>query len=149
MQRNRDILLTTIPIIAGFIIYFSCRPKSLLYYQWIPFKKLIGLDYIHDYAAAGCAEASKNSLAASTLIFSAPAALYAFSLMYYLRTRYLDKAYAGLNKSTRLFIDLVLIALIAYLPEYLQQIKVAPGHFDVMDILTAGLAAFLALHIGE
>jgi hypothetical protein len=79
------------------------------------------------------------------IIFSAPAAMYAFSLSYYLKKRYLSKVDKSLSSLQRLAANLALVVLIAYLPEYLQQIKAMPGHFDHLDIITASLAALLAL----
>jgi hypothetical protein len=145
MRKNKDILLVAIPLMAGFAIYFSCRPKSLLYYQLIPFRKLIGLDYIHGLLVAGCVEFSRNRQLAEIIIFSVPAAMYAFSLSYYLKKRYLTKVYGSLSGFQRIIANLALVMLVAYLPEYLQQIRALPGRFDLIDIITASLAASLAL----
>jgi hypothetical protein len=99
MNRLRRTLLVTSPLVSGFIIYFSCRPKSLLYYQWIPFKELIRLDHFHNYAAAECSRFFAGSSVANTIIFSIPAAMFAFSLAFYLKTRYLHKAFERLKET--------------------------------------------------
>ena len=149
MNRFQRTLLVTSPLVSGFIIYFSCRPKSLLYYQWIPFRELIRLDDFHNYAAAECSKFLGGSLVANTIIFSIPAAMFAFSLTFYLKTRYLHKAFIRLNLIRKFTATLALILIIAYMPEYLQQIRVLPGHFDPLDVLTASLATVLALYVGK
>jgi len=149
MNRLRRTLLVTSPLVSGFIIYFSCRPKSLFYYQWIPFKELIRLDHFHNYAAAECSRFFAGSSVANTIIFSIPAAMFAFSLAFYLKTRYLHKAFERLNMIHKFAASLALILIIAYIPEYLQQIRVLPGHFDSLDVLTASLATALALYVGK
>ena len=149
MNRLRRILLVTSPLVSGFIIYFSCRPKSLLYYQWIPFRESIKLDHLHDYAAAECSKFLGESPVADTIVFSIPAAMFAFSLAFYLKTRYLRKAFIKLNLIHKLTASLALILFIAYIPEYLQEIRVLPGHFDPFDVITASLATALALYVGK
>lgn len=147
MKRFKSALLVIIPLVFGFIIYFSCRPKSLLYYQWIPFRESIRLDHLHDYAAAECSKFLGESPLADTIVFSFPAAMFAFSLAFYLKIRYLRKAFVKLNLIHKLTASLVLILFMAYIPEYLQQVRVLPGHFDPIDVLTATLATVLALFI--
>jgi hypothetical protein len=149
MNRFQRTLLVTSPLVSGFIIYFSCRPKSLLYYQWIPFRELIGLDHLHNYAAEECSKSFGGSPVANTIIFSIPAAMFAFSLAFYLKTRYLHKAFIKLKLIHKFTASFALILIIAYIPEYLQQIGVLPGHFDPLDVLTAGLATALALYVGK
>ena len=45
IKKKRIYLITSIPLIAGFIIYFSCRPRTLAYYLFIPFKNKVQIYY--------------------------------------------------------------------------------------------------------
>jgi len=147
MSRRFHALVVALPLLAGFLIYFSCRSKSLLYYRWIPFRNKIFLDQLHDAAFTKCHEVLGGNFIAHIVIFSAPAALFAFSLAYYVKARYLGKILSKANRPQKTLAYLALIVLIAYIPEFLQQTGTAPGRFDEMDVLTAGLATLLALYI--
>lgn len=82
------------------------------------------------------------------LVYSLPAALYAFSLVYYLRARYLQRNQNFLSSRIyRLFVSVVIIALVAVIPEMMQLVKVLPGEYDSIDVLTAALASAVALYL--
>lgn len=142
-----SVLLVIGPILLGFGIYFSCRSSSLLYYQWLPFKKLIDVGPAKDYAWRKCSEILGAGVIHRAIIFSIPAALFAFSLTYYLKIRYFRKTLRNLNGLQNIAAFLIAVTLIAFVPEYLQLLRVLPGHFDVTDVIAAGLAIVLALYI--
>ena len=48
-----NLLLISGPILLGFSIYFSCRSSTLLYYQWIPYKKNLAVEAVKAYAGGG------------------------------------------------------------------------------------------------
>ena len=94
-----------------------------------------------------CSEFLANGAIPHAFIFSFPAALFAFSLTYYLKIRYMRKALANKNSLQKFVTYLITMILIAYVPEYLQLVGAVPGHFDMTDVVTAGFAALLALYI--
>jgi len=120
----------------------------LLYYQLIPFKGLINLDHIQQSLYGFCQDKMMSKPLLHVLVYSLPAALYAFSLVYYLRVRYLQRNQNFLSsRSCRLCVSAATIALVAVIPEMMQLVKVLPGEYDSIDVLTAALASVVALYL--
>ena len=143
-QNRRLLLVTAIPLLAGFVIYFSCRPSTLAYYSWIPFKGTIDLNSIHFSAYEKCLSFVDNSFIGNIAIYSMPAALYAFSLAYYLKKRYLQKKFKRQSYFKRFYKYSFFAVIISFLPEVLQLLGLVPGHYDLADVLTALAASAIA-----
>ena len=141
---TNDLVKTIIPILVGFLIYFSCRVNSLLYYQWIPLKQYIGLDTLQNSLLTRCTKAVADWEWLEIIVYSIPAALYAFSLTFYIKKRYLETGLSGKTLTARILIYAITITLIAWGPEVLQLGLVA-GRFDAQDAWTALVAAGIAL----
>jgi|GEM_PF-3907812 len=147
-MKRKEAILVISPLVAGFLVYFSCRTRTLAYYQWIPFKENLDLDSIHFAANERCGELLLGTFAGNTIVYSLPAALFAFSLTCYLKFRYLKHLHAlRLTRFRKTIFFLALILLISVLPELLQLYGLISGHFDLMDVLTAATASLLALII--
>ena len=145
-KSNRNLFLATaIPLLIGFTIYFSCRPSTLVYYSWIPFKEKIDLNSIHFSAYEKCLSFVNNSFSGNVAIYSLPGALYAFSLTYYIKKRYLQKRFKRHSYFRRLYKYSFFAVVISFLTEILQLIGLAPGEYDQTDVLTALAAAAVAL----
>lgn len=140
----KDIVKISIPIGIGFAIYFSCRTNSLLYYQWIPLKRYTSLDTLQNSLLTSCTVATAQWQWLEIVVYSIPAALYAFSLTFYLKRRYLETVLSGRTVKSKALIYAITITLIAWIPEVLQ-LGIAPGSFDVIDAWTALIAAGIAL----
>jgi hypothetical protein len=143
MKRVRDLFILGIPILAGFFIYFSCRTNNLLYYQFIPFRELLRVDAMHESANKKCLELLGIGGIGDVVVFSLPAALYAFSLTYYFKKRYYS-AFAPSGSTARLKVLVSWTCLVALLPELLQMAGILPGRFDLVDVMTALSAVFVA-----
>ena len=141
---TNDILKTIIPILVGFFIYFSCRVNSLLYYQWIGIKKCTGLDTLQNWLLIHCTEAVAEWKWLEIIVYSVPAALYTFSLTFYIKKRYLEIWLRGKPFTAKILIYASIIALIAWGPELLQ-LGLLTGSFDTQDAWTALVAAGIAL----
>lgn len=144
--RAKEKVLVTSPLVAGFIIYFSCRPKTLLYYSWLPFKAHIDFDAIHYAANERCEEFIFRLPGGDAFIYSIPAALFAFSLTCYLKFRYfrhLDVII--ISRKSRAIFYFILVLLVSALPELFQLFGFLPGHYDAIDVLTAATACLIAL----
>ena len=144
IKNKRILFITSIPLIAGFLIYFSCRPRTILYYQFIPFKNYIDLNSIHFSLYEKCTATLNNSFIGNLFIYSIPGSLFSFSLAYYIKKRYLQKRIykQTLKKKIEIY---MLIALVISLTELLQLLKLFPGTYDTFDVLTAFFGAGLAL----
>ena len=143
IKNKRILFITSIPLIAGFLIYFSCRPRTILYYQFIPFKNYIDLNSIHFSLYEKCTATLNNSFIGNLFIYSIPGSLFSFSLAYYIKKRYLQKRIykQTLKKKIEIYMS---IALVISLTELLQLLKLFPGTYDIFDVLTAFLGAGLA-----
>ena len=144
MKYLRDILILGAPLLSGFVIYFSCRTQDLLYYRFIPFRELLLVDSLHEKANRKCVELLGMSGMGNVVIFSLPAALYAFSLTYYFKKRYY-LAFVPSGRTARLQILVSWTLLVAVFPELLQMVGILPGRFDPIDVVTASLAIFIAM----
>jgi hypothetical protein len=144
MKRSRDILILGIPILIGFFIYFSCRTKNLLYYQFIPFRELLHVDAIHESANKKCVELLGIGGIGDVVVFSFPAALYAFSLTYYFKNRYYSVC-APSGGIARLKVLASWTCLVTLFPELLQMAGILPGRFDLADVIIALSAVFVAI----
>ena len=143
-NRNRLFLTTAIPLLAGFVIYFSCRPSTLAYYSWIPFKETIDLNSFHFSANEKCLSFFDDSFLGNIIIYSIPAALYAFSLAYYIKKRYLQKKFKRQSSFKRFYKYSFFAVIISFPPEVLQLLGLVPGHYDLADVLTALAASAIA-----
>ena len=144
LLSTKDIVKIIIPILVGFLIYFSCRVNSLLYYQWIPVKQYIGLDTLQNSLLVRCTEAVASWEWLEIMVYSIPAALYAFSLTFYIKKRYLETGLSNRTLTAKILIYASTIALIAWGPEVLQ-LGLLAGSFDTQDAWTALVAAGIAL----
>ena len=145
MKIKQSVLILS-PLVAGFLVYFSCRTKNLAYYHWLPFKEYIGLDDLHFLANEKCREILLGTAGGNVTVYSIPAALYAFSLTYYLKLTWSKNTYVlRLGRFGRIIFSLALIFLVSVLPELLQFYGLLPGYFDVIDVLTAVFASLIAL----
>lgn len=144
IKNKRILFITSIPLIAGFLIYFSCRPRTILYYQFMPFKNYIDLNSIHFSLYEKCTATLNNSFIGNLFIYSIPGSLFSFSLAYYIKKRYLQKRIykQTLKKKIEIYMS---IALVISLTELLQLLKLFPGTYDTFDVLTAFFGAGLAL----
>jgi hypothetical protein len=143
-KRSRDIAFVSIPLLFGFIVYFSCRTKTLLYYRYIPFKEVLQVNALHARASEKCAELLGLGGMGDMIVFSLPAAMYAFSLTYYFKKRYyLTVAPSGSRSRSRVLV--LWTFFVALLPELLQLFGILPGHFDLVDVLSASLAISIAM----
>ena len=144
--KNKKVLfITSIPLFAGFLIYFSCRPRTLSYYLIIPFKNNVDLNSIHFSLYEKCTSIVNDSLIGNLFIYSIPGSLYSFSLAYYLKKRYLQKRFSKQSLSKRIGIYISLALILSLIPELFQFIKLLPGEYDTFDFLTAFFGAGLAL----
>ena len=141
IKKKRIYLITSIPLIAGFIIYFSCRPRTLAYYLFIPFKNKVDLNSFHFALYEKCINYFDNSFFGNLFIYSIPGALYSFSLSFYLKKRYLQKRIYKESLKKRIFKYILLSLIISLPPELLQYIGLLPGNYDTTDVITAFLAA--------
>jgi hypothetical protein len=144
MKHSRDILILGAPLLLGFVIYFSCRTQDLLYYRFIPFRELLFVDTFHETANRKCVELLGMSAMGDVVVFSLPAALYAFSLTYYFKKRYY-LTFAPSRRIARLQILVSWSLSVAVFPELLQMVGILPGRFDPVDVGTASLAIFIAM----
>ena len=144
IKNNRLLVTTAIPLLAGFVIYFSCRPSTLAYYSWIPFKETIDLNSIHFSANEKCLSFFDDSFFGNIIIYSIPAALYAFSLAYYIKKRYLQKKFKRQSYFKRFYKYSLFAIIISFLPEVLQLVGLVPGYYDLADVLTALVASTIA-----
>jgi hypothetical protein len=144
MKHSRDILILGAPLLLGFVIYFSCRTRDLLYYRFIPFRELLFVDAFHETANRKCVELLGMSAMGDVVVFSLPAALYAFSLTYYFKKRYY-LTFAPSGRIARLQILVSWSLSVAVFPELLQMVGILPGRFDPVDFGTASLAIFIAM----
>lgn len=146
LKKAKQVALVTCPLVTGFILYFSCRPKTLLYYSWLPFKKYIDFDVIHYAANERCEEIPLGHPGGNAFIYSLPAALFAFSLTCYLKFRYFKYLkMLMISRWARTLIYAALVLLISAIPELLQLLDFIPGHYDAIDVLTAATACLIAL----
>ena len=145
-MKIKETVLIISPLVAGFLVYFSCRTKNLLYYHWLPFKEYVGLDGLHFLANEKCREILLGTVGGDITVYSIPAALYAFSLTCYLKLTCFKHTYVlRLTRLGRILFCLALIFLVSVLPELLQFYGLLPGYFDVIDVLTAVFASLFAL----
>lgn len=146
LTKAKEAVLVLGPLVTGFIIYFSCRPKTLLYYSWLPFKRHIDFDVIHYAANQRCDEILFRLPGGDAFVYSIPAALFAFSLTCYLKFRYfrhLERL--TISRRARAVTYGALVFLISVVPELFQLLGVVPGYYDAIDVLTAATACLLAL----
>lgn len=141
---KRQMVLVAGPLLVGFLIYFSCRTNRLLYYEWIPFKSALQLDAVHAAANSKCSEILGVSSLSDLIVFSLPAALFAFSLTYYIDQRYLIFGLKALTWKQRLAWRSCFSVVLAAGPELLQWAHIFPGHFDYLDVFTAVFASGVA-----
>ena len=145
IKNKRILFFTSIPLIAGFLIYFSCRPRTLSYYQFIPFKNNIDLNSIHFSLYEKCNAIANDSFIGNLFVYSIPGSLYSFSLAYYIKKRYLQKKAHTQSLSKRIGIYISIALVLSLIPELLQLLKLLPGKYDTFDFLTAFFGAGLAL----
>jgi hypothetical protein len=108
---------------------------------------MLGLGHAKDYAWGKCFDILGASPVAQGFIFSAPAAMFAFSLTYYIKSRYFRKALASIDRRQKIAAFIITVVFIAYIPELMQQAGAVSGRFDIADVITAGFATLLALCI--
>ena len=137
-------VLVTGPLLVGFLIYFSCRTNRLLYYEWIPLKSALRLDVVHAAANSKCWEILGVGDLPTLIVFSFPAALYAFSLTYYINQRYLAPVLNALPWKQRIAWRSCFSIVLAAGPELLQRAHALPGHFDYYDLFTAVFSSGVA-----
>ena len=147
-MKIRKLILVLSPLVAGFLIYFSCRTRTLAYYSWLPFKSYIDLDSIHFAANEKCGEMLFGSPVGNVIVYSLPAALFAFSLTCYLKFRYFKYLKVFLESpSCHVLISFLLVLFISVFPELLQFYGLVPGSYDSTDVITAAIASVAALMI--
>jgi hypothetical protein len=78
------------------------------------------------------------------IVFSLPAALFAFSLTYYVNQRYLIFVLKIVPWKQRLAWMSCFSVVLAAGPELLQWARIFPGHFDYLDVFTAVFASGVA-----
>ena len=145
-MKIKDSVLIISPLVAGFLVYFSCRTKNLVYYHWLPFKGYVGLDSLHFMVNEKCREILIGTVGGDITVYSIPGALYAFSLTYYLKLSCFKNTYVlRPTRFGRIIFCLALIFLVSVLPELFQFYGLLPGYFDVIDVLTAVFASLIAL----
>jgi hypothetical protein len=98
---------------------------------------------MHETANSKCLELLGIGGIGDVVVFSFPAALYAFSLTYYFKKRYYS-ACAPSGSTARLKVLASWTCLVALLPELLQMAGILPGRFDLVDVITALSAVFVA-----
>ena len=135
-MKIKDSVLIISPLVAGFLVYFSCRTKNLVYYHWLPFKGYVGLDSLHFMVNEKCREILIGTVGGDITVYSIPGALYAFSLTYYLKLSCFKNTYVlRPTRFGRIIFCLALIFLVSVLPELFQFYGLLPGYFDVLDVL--------------
>lgn len=145
-MKIKESVLIISPLVAGFLVYFSCRTKNLVYYHWLPFKGYVGLDSLHFIGNEKCREILLGTVGGDITVYSIPGALYAFSLTYYLKLSCFKNTYViRPTRFGRIIFCLALIFLVSVLPELFQFYGLLPGYFDVIDVLTAVFASLIAL----
>ena len=138
--KKQPVFILT-PFVAGVLIYFACRTRRLLYYEWIPFKGLLHLDFVHAVSHAKCLDILGAGRVFDILVFSLPAAFFAFSLTYYLNKRYLASILKTISLPQRLGGIVIVITVMALVPELCQAAGLLPGRYDLLDVTTAAIAS--------
>ena len=129
---TKRIIIGTLPVIVGGLIYLTYRTDTLLMFGW--FNK-IGLSDTIELLRSN--QQMQNLTIPSWVKFSLPDALWLFSFNYVLLTLW----NFNLNRQSAFW--LFLAPTIGLFSEVGQLIGVVPGTFDVMDLLLLLIATLI------
>ncbi len=131
---TRKIIIGTLPVIVGGLIYLTYRTDTLIMFGW--FTK-IGLSDIIDFLRSN--QHLQNLTIPSWIKFSLPDALWLFSFNYVLLTLW------NFNVNRQSAFWLFLAPTIGLFSEMGQLIRVVPGTFDIVDLTFLFIATLIPL----
>ena len=138
IRMTRKIIIGTLPVIVGGLIYLTYRTDTLIMFGWF---RQIGLSDAVDFLRSN--QHLQNLTIPSWIKFSLPDALWLFSFNYVLLTLW------DFNVNRQSAFWLFLAPTIGLFSEIGQLIGVVPGTFDFMDLvllLIATLIPFLLVN---
>jgi hypothetical protein len=124
IRMTKKILLGTLPVIVGGLIYLTYRTDTLIMFGWF---KQIGLSDMVKFLRSN--QQLQNLTIPSWIKFSLPDALWLFSLNYILLTLW------NFNVNRQSAFWLFLAPTIGLFLEIGQLVKIVPGTFDFMDLI--------------
>lgn len=121
--RSIKVYIALIALAIGSLIYIIFRSKNLLMFQWFDTLNLTSIvnDLRNNYSQIPIY---------SWIKYSMPAGLWLFAYMYIIDAIW-GKEYISFKRAF-----LWTLPIIAILSEFLQLMKILPGTFDVLDILS-------------